>query len=409
MAGKNHNRGLVLMGAAVTDGITGAIYMWSVFNKPLIAQYGWGAVEVSLAYSLYLLTVCIGGFFVGALQRRFQPKYLVFIGGVLMGLGYLFTGFVTTIPMLYLTFSLIGGLGNSFIYNTAVSTTIKWFPDKRGFANGICIGCMGLAPLAFAPLANFLIEAFDAASAFKILGIGLIVAYSIFSWFLAVPDPDWKPEGWNPEASSKVAASTESYTMGEMIKTPLFWLMWLIFACAATGGMMMTGQASGIGQSLASMTAAQGALMVGILAVGNFIGRFVFGSISDKVGRFQTLIICTVVTCIAMIAFPVIANTFISFMVMIVIVGACFGGVMCIMPSLTGDAFGAANVGQNYAAVYSGYTVASFIGPTVASACVANAGNYSVAFVVAAVFSACAVVLMIVAWRIYTGMTKENA
>ncbi len=403
MVGKNQNRGLVLMGAAITGGITGAIYMWSVFNKPLIAQYGWGAVEVSLAYSLYLLMVCIGGFFVGALQRRFQPKYLVLVGGIMMGLGYLLTGFATTIPMLYATFSFIGGLGNSFIYNTAVSTTVKWFPDKRGFANGICIGCMGLAPLVFAPLANLLIEKLDAASAFRILGIGLIVAYGVFSWFLKVPDPDWKPEGWEPQATGAVASSSKNYTIGEMLRTPLFWLMWLIFACAATGGMMMTGQASGIGQSLANMDAAQGALMVGILAVGNFIGRFSFGSVSDKIGRFQTLIICTIVTCAAMICFPM-ATTFATFLAVIIIVGACFGGVMCIMPSLTGDAFGSANIGQNYAAVYSGYTCASFIGPTVASACVAAVGNYSMAFVVAAALSACAVVLMIVAWRVYKNM-----
>lgn len=406
MAGKNNNRGLVLMGAAVTGGITGAIYMWSVFNKPLMAQYGWGAVEVSMAYSLYLLMVCIGGFFAGALQRRFPPKYLVLTGGVMMGIGYLLTGFVDSIAMLYVTFSLIGGLGNSFIYNTAVSTTVKWFPDKRGFANGICIGSMGLAPLVFAPLANVLIERFDAASAFKILGVGLIVAYCAFSWFLKVPKPGWKPEGWTPEGGGQADSSKGSYSMVEMLKTPLFWLMWLIFACAATGGMMMTGQASGIGQSLANMTTAQGALMVGVLAVGNFLGRFAFGSLSDKIGRFQTLIICTVITSIAMVCFPA-ATTFSTFLAMIIIVGACFGGIMCIMPSLTGDAFGAANIGQNYAAVYSGYTCASFIGPTVASSCVASTGDYSLAFIVAAVLSVAALLLMIAAWKVYASMAKK--
>ena len=406
MAGKNNNRGLVLMGAAVTGGITGAIYMWSVFNKPLMAQYGWGAVEVSMAYSLYLLMVCIGGFFAGALQRRFPPKYLVLTGGVMMGIGYLLTGFVDSIVMLYVTFSLIGGLGNSFIYNTAVSTTVKWFPDKRGFANGICIGSMGLAPLVFAPLANVLIERFDAASAFQILGVGLIVAYCVFSWFLKVPEPGWKPEGWTPEGGGQVDSGKVGYSMVEMLKTPLFWLMWLIFACAATGGMMMTGQASGIGQSLANMTTAQGALMVGVLAVGNFLGRFAFGSLSDKIGRFQTLIICTVITSIAMVCFPA-ATTFSTFLAMIIIVGACFGGIMCIMPSLTGDAFGAANIGQNYAAVYSGYTCASFIGPTVASSCVASTGDYSLAFIVAAVLSVAALLLMIVAWKVYASMAKK--
>ena len=407
MAGKNNNRGLVLMGAAVTGGITGAIYMWSVFNKPLMTQYGWGAVEVSMAYSLYLLMVCIGGFFAGALQRRFPPKYLVLTGGVMMGIGYLLTGFVDSIAMLYVTFSLIGGLGNSFIYNTAVSTTIKWFPDKRGFANGICIGSMGLAPLVFAPLANVLIERFDAASAFKILGIGLIVAYCVFSWFLKVPEPGWMPAGWKGEGSQAGAnAGAGGFSMIEMLKTPLFWLMWLIFACAATGGMMMTGQASGIGQSLANMTTAQGALMVGVLAVGNFLGRFAFGSLSDKIGRFQTLVICSIATSIAMACFP-LATTFASFLAMIIIVGACFGGIMCIMPSLTGDAFGAANVGQNYAAVYSGYTCASFIGPTVASSCVATTGDYSLAFIVAATLSLASLVLIIVAWKVYKAMMRN--
>ena len=397
MAEKTYRRGLILLAAAITGGITGMIYMWSIFNKPLIEANGWTASEVSLAYSLYLLMVCIFGFFNGAIQKRItKPNVIVAIAGAVFGIGWILTGFATSLPMLYFSFSFLVGASNGFIYNTAVSSATKWYPDKRGWANGICIGCMGLAPLIGAPMGNFFIETFGGANAFKICGVIWLGLYLIFAWFLKTPEPGWKPEGWNPPAE-QAAATGRNYGAIDMVKTPLYWVLVLLFITAAVSGMLMTGHASGIGQQLAGMTAAEGALMVAILAVANFTGRFGFGALSDKIGRYNTLALIIGINAIVMLFVFANAHTFVTFIIVLCIVGACFGGVMSIVPSTVGDAFGSQNFSQNYSLVYPGYTVASFIGPMVAAWCLDTAGNYDLSFTVAGSFAIAGVILALVA------------
>ena len=401
MALKTHRRGLVLAAAAITGSFSGAIYMWSIFNKPLISAYGWTPSEVSLAYSLFLLMECLTGFVAGKLQQRVKPRYLVLVSGITFALGWFLAGSATTIPMLYLAFGVIAGGSDGFFYNTTIATALKWFPDKRGFANGICVGGMGLAPLIFAPLGNALIEAFDVTMAFRICGLVFLAAFLIFSWFLDAPEPGWKPAGWKP-TEAQAALRNNNVGTGRMLRSPLFWILWLIYAATATSGLMLIGHASNIGQQLAQLTAAQGALMVGILAVANFSGRFGFGWLSDRIGRYNTLLIILGITVLDMLLFFGHASDFVTFMIVLCIVGLGFGGLMVIMPALCADLFGPQNLGMNYAALFSGYTVASFVGPLVAAGVFESSGAYDAAFIVAGALSVVGILLVLVARKMPT-------
>lgn len=158
---------------------------------------------------------------------------------------------------------------------------------------------------------------------------------------------------------------------------------------------MVTGHASNIGQELASLTASEGAIMVSVLAFGSFLGRFGFGFLSDFIGRYNALMISLVVNAAVMLLAMAHATTFVTFLLAISVVGACFGGTMSIVPAIVGDAFGSANFGQNYSFVYPGYTVASFIGPMAAASAVEAAGTYVPAFAVAGVLSLAGVVLVL--------------
>ena len=393
---KKTRRGMILASAAITGGVTGSIYMWSIFKIPLMEANGWTSNEVTLAYSLFILAVCVFGFAAGPLQRKVKPNIIVLIAGIGFGLGWFLTSYAKTTTQLYIFFSLIAGASDGFIYNTAVSTATKWFPDKKGFANGICIGCMGLAPLIFAPMGNFFIEKFGAWTSFRVCGVIFMVCYLVFAWFIKSPEDGWKPEGWTP-TPQQVSKQGRDLNAGSMLKTPSFWILWVLFAVAASSGMMMTGHASGIGQQLASLTAAQASVQVGILALANFVGRFGFGSISDRLGRYNTLLILLVVTAIDMIFFFSKSTSFVSFTIALSVVGACFGGVMTILPSLCSDNFGSKNFGLNYAFLYSGYTCASFIGPMLASNVVQSTGVYDKAFVIAGALSAVGIVLVLAA------------
>ncbi|MDO4532136.1 MAG: OFA family MFS transporter [Coriobacteriia bacterium] len=403
------SRYLILIAGAFTAMGTGAIYMWSIFNKPLMAQFGYSTSEVSLVYSLFMLASLAGSILAGWLQNRLPSRIIVLGAGVLFGLGWFGSGFADSIGLLYLLFSGCAGLGNGALYNTIVAVVTKWFPDRRGFANGVCIGAIGMSSIIFAPLGNFLIESFDVQSAFRIVGVIWLVVYLVFSWLLHTPSPDWAPEG-NAEASTqksrvkRAPVSQRNYSAGQMLRTPLFYSLFLAFMVAATSGLMITGHASNIGQELAGLTAGEGAIMVAVLALGSTAGRFGFGSISDYIGRYNTLSIALAINAVVMLFVLPQATSFVPFLVAVSIVGACFGGTVTLVPAIVGDAYGSANFGQNYSFVYAGYTVASFLGPSAAAFAIESAGTFLPAFAVAGVLSIVGIALLFVCKRFDTAL-----
>lgn len=445
-ASTNLPREDILAAGAFTALGTGAIYMWSIFNKPLMEEFGFTTSEVSMIYSLFLLASCFSSMLAGWLQRHTQPRFIVLGAGVLFGLGWFCSGFADNLPMLYLFYSGFAGAGNGMLYNTIVAVVTKWFPDKRGLANGVCIGAIGLGPMIFAPAGNWLIETFDVSTAFHIVGAVWLVVYLVFSWLLYVPPAGWTPKGWsskdtdehedevlvsataNATASGAVRAKNcetdegvnpgeeparlkrttkeierlsvhreVSFSSTQMVKQPLFYVLFAALMVSSTSGLMVTGHASDIGQELAHLTASEGAIMVSVMAFGSFLGRFGFGFISDAIGRYNALIISLVINAVVMVLLLGHATTFITFLLAVSVVGACFGGTMSIVPAIVGDAFGSANFGQNYSFVYPGYTVASFVGPMIAASTVETLGTYVPAFTVAGAISIIGIALVFVA------------
>ena len=386
------NRGFILAAAAVTGGATGALQMWSIFNRPLVETYGWSVQEVSLAFSIMVLVACCSGFLAGWLQNRIQPSAQILAGGMLFGLGWALAGFVDSIPMLYLTFGVIGGIGNGLIYNTAIALAVKWYPDKRGLANGLVVGGSGLAPVVFAPYGNFLIESMGVADAFKVVGLTLVVIYLAFFWALRWPERDMASEE-KVRNTRWLRREGREYRTSEMLRSGRFWFMWLILTCAATSGTMMIGHAASIGQDLAGISAADAAGLVGLMAVASFAGRMGFGTLSDHTGRYIALIGMMLVTCVDMLFFFGNARDYVSFAISLCGISACYGGTMAVLPSLCGDTFGKRNFGSNYACLFTAYTAASFVGPQLAAHFVATTGTYDMAFAVAGTLSLLAALL----------------
>lgn len=385
MAQKQANRGVILAAAAVCNGLVGALYMWSIFSLPLEGLHGWSPEDIAFAYSLYLILECSAGLVCGRLQMmNIEPKILATIGGLLLSSGWFFSGFAESISTFYVLFSLLGGTGSGFLYNVAVATATKWFPDKRGFANGVCLGATGLSPLLFAPLGNFLIETTGVTMSFHICGLICLVCTLGSTWILKAPPT--QPIRKSNSSVERIPASNDC-TPRQMLHKPAFWALWVLYAVAASAGMMLIGHASSIGQHLVHLTASQGALQVGILAVANFSGRLVFSSLSDKVGRYPVLIFVLFATAINFLFCFGAVNSFLSFTIALAAAGMCFGGVMAIMPPLCGDLFGVVNFSQNYAILFSGYTCASLIGPMVGATTFSKTGSYSLAFTIAGVLA----------------------
>lgn len=376
------NRAIVLAAAAVAACANGSMQAWSVFGKPLAESFGWSVVAVSLAFSIMVLTSCVSALIAGKLQGRLGPGVQVLFGGCLYALGWILTGFAASLPALYVSYGLIGGFGNGFTFNTVVSVATKWFPDKRGFANGVVIGAMGLAPLLFAPLGSSLIATWGIQWAFRVLGALLLAMYAVSSPFLKWPGEI--AEGASAAGGARDAGrGQEDMRLSQAARTGRFWLMWAFWALAASPGTMMLGHASAIGQQVAGIAPGQAALLVGVMAVANFSGRLAFGSLSDRFGRYRVLGALMAVTAVVMLAFFGRAHGAASFGAVLCLVAACYGGVMAIMPSLCGDTFGPRHMGENYAVLYTAYTAASFAGPGIAASFVASGGSYAPAFPVA--------------------------
>ena len=407
-APKTPSRYVVLVAGAFTAMGTGAIYMWSIFNKPLMAEFGYSVSEVSLVYSLFLLASLAGSIIAGWLQNRVSSRYIVLGSGVLFGLGWVGAGLADNLALLYLFYGGLAGLGNGFLYNTIVAVVTKWFPDRRGFANGVCIGAIGMSSVIFAPLGNFLIEAFDAQAAFRIVGIAWIIIYLTFSWLLHTPPEGWTPDkqrtntgkapqdddGTGRDMPPEPPAVQVDYTAGEMLRTPLFYCLFLSLMVSVTSGLMITGHASNIGQELASLSAGEGAIMVSVLALGSTAGRFGFGFVSDYLGRYNTLGIALAINAVVMFLVMPNATSFVPFLISVSIVGACFGGAMSLVPAMVGDAYGSKHFGQNYSFVYAGYTTAAFIGPIAAATAIETAGTYLPAFAIAGALSLVGIALV---------------
>lgn len=396
---KGSRRYLVLIAASVCAGLTGVTYVWSIFTSPLIQAHGWLSSEVSLAYSLYFVMQFFMGFVGGSLQSRFGTRPLAVVGGIMYALAWISMGQAATLPQLYFSFSFLGGGGAGLVYNSSVAVATKWFPDKKGFANGLCIGVTGLAPLVFAPLGNYLVEAFDLGTSLTIVGAIPLVLYLVFAWFIIAPADGWQPEGWCPDQIRNGAGSvpaTRDLTTGQMARTPLFWAMLAAFAFSASSGSMVTSHGASIGAEFVGLTSAQAALQVGILAVGNFCGRFGFGSLSDKIGRENTLLITLGITLLDMLVLFPAANDFFSFAVAMVLVGACYGASLTVIPSLCGDLFGTRYFGQNYGLLFCGLSIASILGPMVGAWAKDTTGSFYLALHVAALFAVAGIAAVLV-------------
>ena len=403
MKGASPNRTVILAAGTLAAMGTSCIYMWSIFNKPLMAAYGFTASEVSMAYSLFLLATCFSSMLAGWLQRHVQPRFIVLCSGILFGLGWFLSGYASNLVMLYVFFGGMAGAGNGLLYNSIVAVVMKWFPDKRGFANGVCIGAIGLGPVFFAPLGNFLIESFSVQMAFHIVGVIWLVIYLAVSWLLLVPPQGWTPVGQAEkaeEANSGDALRERNLTSRQMFRQPLYYVLFLVMMVACTSGLMVTSHASNIGQEVAGLTASEGAVVVAALAVGSCLGRFGFGAVSDRIGRYKALAISLAANAVLMLFCIHAATTFVTYLLAVAAVGACFGGTMTIVSAIVGDAFGSVNFGQNYSFVYPGYTVASFVGPMAAATAFEAVGSYSPAFVIAGALALVGVVLVLACSRL---------
>ncbi|NLN49457.1 MAG: OFA family MFS transporter [Clostridiales bacterium] len=401
------NRWVLLAVSICANLCIGSAYAWSVFSKPLQANFGWTATEVNLAYSICLGMIPLAMIVAGKLQDRYGPKWVIFGGGVLFGIAAILVSFITSLSGLYLTYGLMGGIGIGCVYGCTIPNTTKWFPDKRGLAGGLIAGGFGIGAVIFGPVSAALISNIGVLSTFRYEGMIYILVVGLAALYITAPPAGYKPAGWNPPEPASGAASTGAVNLspGEMLKTPIFWVLFGMYTLACFAGLMIIGHASPIGQEKVGLTAAVAAGAVAFLSLGNTLGRVFWGFVSDKIGRFGTLMIMYSLSAIALFGL-VGASTYGLYVVSIMGVAACFGGFFGIFPALTADNFGLKNLGVNYGVLFVSYGIAGTFAPTLAAYLKeSSGGDYTTAFFIAIGANVVGIILTV----LYKNMTKKDA
>jgi len=353
----------------------GAVYAWSVFRTPLANQFGWTIPQVTLTFTISIFLLGVSAFPGGLWLNRKGPRVVAMTGGILYGSGVFLASFTDRLWWLYLTYGVIGGIGLGFGYIVPVAVLVKWFPDRRGMITGIAVGGFGAGALVTAPVATRLIESVGVLRTFAYLGIAYLIVVPAAGFFMRNPPPGWKPEGWTPVASHVSQRSTRDYTLGEALRTRQWWTLWLILFLNVTAGISLISQQSPMFQEFAGVTALVAANMVGVVSIGNAIGRVFWAWLSDALTRKVTFIAMFLVQVVLFWVLPGIESatllTVIAFLILM-----CYGGGFGTMPASVADYFGARNVGTIYGLMLTAWGFASVFGPLLMAEMRETTGSY---------------------------------
>lgn len=387
------NRWIILAASCLINLCIGSLYAWSVFATPM-AQYLSSVTESKIASLAIIFTVAnaigpvtmISG---GFINDKIGPKWAIFAGGLLFGIGMISSGFASSVEFLMLSYGIGVGLGVGLVYGCTVSNSVKFFPDKKGLIGGIATASYGVSSVIVPIIANALINSFGITAAFKILGVAMLLIICISAFFITACPKGFKPDGWEPSVSDTGTASPVDKNWKAMLKDPIFYVMILMLLCGAFSGLMITSQASPIAQNMVGMTATQAAAVVSVLAVFNTLGRILAGFISDKIGFVNTILGVFIISAIGLgVLFVSGEGHIATFYIGICIVGLCFGSIMGIYPGFTASQFGIRNNSVNYGIMFCGFAAAGYFGPTIMSSIYAFTGVYQTAFIVAMALAA---------------------
>ena len=389
---KTFSRTTALIAGTAMLLINGVIYAWSIYSMPFGAGFGWSSAQLGACFTVMLASFCLGGVFGGAAANRRGVRVSIPIGGILGCIGFVLCMFLQAhlIWLLFGSFA-ISGIGVGFVYNGVISAVVPRFPDKKGLASGVLLMGFGASSLVLGGLASRLIASpgFGWHLTYILTGALLLAAAFIGLPFVLPPRVD---------RDTHAAAPARGLTPRQMLRTKRFWLL---FGSAVIG----TGFGSGL-IAHASYIFVEGgasesvaALAVGLVSVMNGLGRIVFGMLNDRCG-FRISLLADAVLYIAagLIAALVLGSSAVVLVVVMMLIGACYGAVPTISASLAEEFFGPAHYGRNLGIVNLSILVGSFAS-TAAGAIQTSTGSYAQAFYLFVGLEAVALVLILLLGR----------
>ena len=389
------NRWIVVVGGILIQLCLGAIYAWSAFTKKLtVAPYELTKTQTQIIFSVGLLTFAlVMAMIAGKWQKRVGPKKVAITGGIVLGLGYLLAGFSgTSFVGILLGVGVLGGAGIGLAYVCPIAALVKWFPDKKGMITGLAVAGFGFGALlwimltggfkfgAWVNLTPGWVGLFGAgwsvSSVFKLYGVLFAVLVGLGSLAMVNPPENWQPEGWTPPTTGAASAGGIDCSVSQMVRTQQYWILFSTFAAGALAGLMVIGIIKLFGNDALAASNIEGdkATAITNTAMGLFyallngLGRIVWGTVSDKLGRKNSIVLMSLLQGIMMIVFYFIGGNEWGLYIGAAIIGFNFGGNFALFPAATADVFGNKNVGVNYPFVFLAYGLGGVVGPILGGA-----------------------------------------
>jgi len=342
-------------------------YAWTLFVSPLEAKNHWGLSAIQLSFSIFILVETWLVPVEGWLVDKYGPRPVIAFGAILAALGWTIDSYATTLPQLYFA-AVIAGIGAGCVYGTCVGNALKWFPDKRGLAAGLTAAGFGAgAAVTVIPIAS-MIQTSGYEKAFLTFGIFQGVAIFILAMLMVRPKA---PKGI--AAAPRVVTGKVDYTIKQMVKTPVFWLTYLLFVAVAAGGLIATAQLGPIAKDygLAKLpmslfgliTLPLLTLTMSIDNLANGFTRPLCGLLSDRIGRENTMLMVFVGEGLSLFGLMFFGHDPYAFMLFAALVFLFWGEIFSIFPAICADTFGAKNAAGNAGTLYTAKGTASLLVP----------------------------------------------
>lgn len=399
--------GQLVLGIVAMAMIANLQYGWTLFVDPIAAKHGWSRAAIQVAFTIFVLTetwlVPIEGWFVD----KFGPRPVVMVGGLLCGLGWFINSFADSLPLLYLA-AVISGIGAGAVYGTCVGNALKWFPDRRGLAAGLTAAGFGAgSAITILPI-SAMIKNQGYEAAFLYFGIGQGIIVVLVSLFLARA-----PEHKKADQVATVQQTKRDYKPSEVLRQPVFWVMYSMFVMVAAGGLMATAQLGSIARdfkvfdvevSMMGLTLPALTFALAIDRVLNGLTRPFFGWVSDKIGREPTMFIAFAIEAVGILALFHYGHNPYAFVILTGIVFFAWGEIYSLFPSTCADTFGSKFASANAGLLYTAKGTASLLVPLSAVLASAAGGWYAV-FVLASILNATAALM---AWFVLKPMRAKH-
>ena len=372
-------------------------YGWTLFVDPIDQKYHWGRAAIQLAFTLFVVTetwlVPVEAWFVD----KYGPRFVIAFGGIMVALAWILNSYANSLVLLY-TAAIIGGIGAGSVYGTCVGNALKWFPDRRGLAAGATAAGFGAgAALTVAPIAK-MIASSGYQSAFFNFGIGQGLVVLVAAFFLRPPSRTMPAK----KKQLNLPQTKIDYTPVQVLRSPIFWIMYLVFVMVAAGGLMTAAQIAPIAHdykianepvSLFGFQMAALTFAISLDRIFDGFGRPFFGFVSDNIGRENTMFIAFGTAAAMLLTLSLYGHNPIVFVLATAVYFGVFGEIYSLFPATSGDTFGVKFATTNNGMLYTAKGTAALLVPI--ASLVASHYGWQAVFVIAVALNATAALMAV--------------